>query len=285
MEFKWKEGDDGFDDSDKGPFEKATQQATDTRGQLSTYAGALLISQFRTHAFSVQITRDYARLIRWDRAGAIVTRKFCYYEEPFLVDFLWRYNYASAEARGHDPTVTELKDRSHAKKVRAALGMEESQRVWKFVLIDENGEEHHFFGGKVAFKGVGVPASRATRGFLVVDSQGNRRYLKDTWRILSDTIQKEGDVYALLKEHNVPHVPDVIVSGNAVGDWQRTKTHEYVTPTFQDAVLRNHQHYFIVFAQVGTPLKDFKNSFELVQATSHAIEGICFSCKDLWRRC
>uniref|UniRef100_A0A0W0FD64 Fungal-type protein kinase domain-containing protein n=1 Tax=Moniliophthora roreri TaxID=221103 RepID=A0A0W0FD64_MONRR len=151
--------------------------------------------------------------------------------------------------------------------------MEESQRVWKFVLIDENGEEHHFFGGKVAFKGVGVPASRATRGFLVVDSQGNRRYLKDTWRILSDTIQKEGDVYALLKEHNVPHVPDVIVSGNAIGDWQRTKTHEYVTPTFQDAVLRNHQHYFIVFAQVGTPLKDFKNSFELVQATSHAIEA------------
>uniref|UniRef100_A0A0W0FRP8 Protein kinase domain-containing protein n=1 Tax=Moniliophthora roreri TaxID=221103 RepID=A0A0W0FRP8_MONRR len=43
--------------------------------------------------------------------------------------------------------------------------------------------------------------------------------------------------------------------------------------TGSDAVLRNHQHYFIVFAQVGTPLKDFKNSFELVQATSHAIEA------------
>jgi len=38
-------------------------------------------AQYRTHIFSVLICEDYARLIRWDRGGAIVTEPIKYNEE------------------------------------------------------------------------------------------------------------------------------------------------------------------------------------------------------------
>ncbi|KAK7041706.1 hypothetical protein VNI00_008995 [Paramarasmius palmivorus] len=275
MELKWYDTADGFDDTENMSFEKVAMQARDTRAQLSTYAGAQLVSQFRTHAFSVQLTRGYARLIRWDREGAIVTKKFCYYNEPHLVDFLWRYNHASSEARGYDPTVVEITNPARAQEVRDALEMDATDRVWEFTIIDEQGEKHVFTGGKLEFRGVASPAGRSTRGFLVLDHQGERRYLKDTWRILNSAIQKEGDVYAVLKQHNVSHVPDVVASGDAVGSWQVTKTSKYrtISPQAAQLELRLHQHYFIVFAQVGTTIKNFKDSHELVQATAHAIQA------------
>ncbi|KAK7041708.1 hypothetical protein VNI00_008997 [Paramarasmius palmivorus] len=271
-EVKWYDGADGFSDE---PLEKLTTQARDTRAQLSTYAGAQLVSQFRTHAFSVQLTRGYARLIRWDREGAIVTKKFCYYNEPHLIDFLWRYDHATSEARGHDPSVIEVTDPVRAQEVRDTLGMDTTDKVWEFIVIDEQGEEHRFVGGKLEFRGVASPAGRSTRGFLVLDGQGKRRYLKDTWRILSDAIQKEGEVYDLLKQHDVSHVPDVVASGDAVGPWQATMTNKYRSWTAHDAQLqlRSHQHYFIVFAQVGRTIRDFKDSLELVQATLHAVQA------------
>jgi len=40
-------------------------------GQITAYATMLLGNQHRTHAFSVLVIQDYARLIRWDRGGAI----------------------------------------------------------------------------------------------------------------------------------------------------------------------------------------------------------------------
>ncbi|KAK7041730.1 hypothetical protein VNI00_009019 [Paramarasmius palmivorus] len=273
MELKWVDLDDGFDDRKGNPLEKDTEQAEDTRDQLSTYAGAQLISQFRTHAFSVQLTRHHARLIRWDRGGAVVTKKFCYHKESHLIDFVWRYDRATREDRGHDPSITEVEDEERAKKVRDALGMDKEARVWDFHVTDDKGKTEVFTGGKMDFRGIASPSGRCTRCFFVLDSQDQIRYLKETWRILSDNLKPEGKVYERLKDAGVSHIPEVVISGDVKGAWQATQTSKYTTKANKGVHLRSHQHYFIVFAQIGTPIKDFKNSLQLVQGIAHAIEA------------
>ncbi|KAH7923531.1 hypothetical protein BV22DRAFT_1015187, partial [Leucogyrophana mollusca] len=54
-------------------FECETVPTQRLRGRMTAYALAQLGIQFRDFAFSVLIVGKYARLIRWDRAGAVVS--------------------------------------------------------------------------------------------------------------------------------------------------------------------------------------------------------------------
>ncbi|KAI0281640.1 hypothetical protein BGY98DRAFT_907096, partial [Russula aff. rugulosa BPL654] len=74
-------------------------------GQITAHATSILSAQYRTHTYMVLVVGDHARLIRWDRGGAVVTKKFKWYEEPFLYDFFMRYDTADPETRGRDSTV------------------------------------------------------------------------------------------------------------------------------------------------------------------------------------
>ncbi|KAF9260591.1 hypothetical protein L218DRAFT_809423, partial [Marasmius fiardii PR-910] len=65
-------------------------QGRDTRGQITMYAIAHLAEQHRTHCFSVIIIGSFARLIRWHKAGAIVTTRFNYVEDQSLAFFSMR---------------------------------------------------------------------------------------------------------------------------------------------------------------------------------------------------
>ncbi|KAG2337172.1 hypothetical protein BDR05DRAFT_843162, partial [Suillus weaverae] len=87
-----------------------TEKGMDTLGQITSYTAAQLGTQFRTHAFSVLIVHDRARIIRWDREGAIVTSAINYNNEPHLADFFHRYARASPEMRGIDTSVTLASD-------------------------------------------------------------------------------------------------------------------------------------------------------------------------------
>lgn len=92
-------------------------------GLLTAYASATLKAQYRTHLFMVLIGGEYARLIRWDRGGTVVTDQIPFNEEPYLFDFLTRYDSASREDRGHDSTVSVPSKAKfkHAKEVVAEL--------------------------------------------------------------------------------------------------------------------------------------------------------------------
>jgi len=79
--------------------------ACKTAGQITAYAAVLLGAQYRTHAFSILIFKDYTRLLRWDRSGVVVTAPVYYNSESYLFDFLIRYDNASKETCGHDLTV------------------------------------------------------------------------------------------------------------------------------------------------------------------------------------
>ena len=87
MEFKLDPNDNPF--RDHGKFENDSLQSADTKGQITSYTTKQLASQFHTHAFSVIICKDKARLIYWDRSGAVITKSFSYVEEKWLANFFW----------------------------------------------------------------------------------------------------------------------------------------------------------------------------------------------------
>jgi hypothetical protein len=74
-------------------------EATDVMDQIGTYVALQMDSQYRTHTFFVFIVGNYARLMRWDRSGIIVTDRIKYNTEPELVEFFERYNAAPPEVR------------------------------------------------------------------------------------------------------------------------------------------------------------------------------------------
>ena len=108
IEVKLSVGDDPFNDDEQKPFEPITNTSRDTRNQIISYAVAQLALQFRTHIFSVIIIKDRARLIRWDRAGAVVTAAFPYcHVHSELVDFFRRYGLLDTKLRGVDESVQQ----------------------------------------------------------------------------------------------------------------------------------------------------------------------------------
>jgi hypothetical protein len=91
------------------PFAVETDTSSrDILGHLTAYAFNQFHNQYRTHVFQVLIHGVQARLIRWDRAGAVVSEGFNYTERDCLAQFFWRYTHASAKVRGHDTTVRRL---------------------------------------------------------------------------------------------------------------------------------------------------------------------------------
>ena len=75
-------------------------------GQNVAYATDMCARQHRRFCFSVSVSGCWARLIRWDRSGAIISEAFDYHLHPkWLCQFVWRYSQASNSQRGFDMTV------------------------------------------------------------------------------------------------------------------------------------------------------------------------------------
>ncbi|KAK0442042.1 uncharacterized protein EV420DRAFT_1084066 [Desarmillaria tabescens] len=64
------------------PFENDTLKGRETRGQISCYAGATMMFQYRSHLFTIFIHGRFARILRWDRSSAIVSKRFNYTKVP-----------------------------------------------------------------------------------------------------------------------------------------------------------------------------------------------------------
>ena len=74
VEVKFDEQDDPFEEvpTDEG-FLFGGDRTRQTLGQVVSYTAAHFVAQFRTHVFSILLYRESARLMRWDRAGVIVS--------------------------------------------------------------------------------------------------------------------------------------------------------------------------------------------------------------------
>jgi hypothetical protein len=65
----------------------------------------ILSTQYCTHAFSVLIVKDQARLICWERGGAVFTASMPYSKDEHLFDFFIYFHNSTLKARSHDKTI------------------------------------------------------------------------------------------------------------------------------------------------------------------------------------
>ena len=79
------------------------------REHLASCANRVFLHQQRCFHFSMIIFPHHARIIRWDRAGGVVTEKIKYRTHPEqLCRFLWRFCHLSDQEQGHDPTAVRV---------------------------------------------------------------------------------------------------------------------------------------------------------------------------------
>ncbi len=87
------------------PFMSTSSPGCQVAGQIIAYTTLVLSTQYCMHTFLVLVFKKYARLIRWDCGGAVVTAPMYYDDETHLLNFFIRYDHANPETRGHDSTV------------------------------------------------------------------------------------------------------------------------------------------------------------------------------------
>ncbi|KAN0105673.1 hypothetical protein V8E52_010792, partial [Russula decolorans] len=240
------------------PFVKDSTEAISTLGQMTSYVTSHLGSQFRTHAFFVLIVHNYARIIRWDRGGAVVTAPIRFNEEDHLFNFFIRYNYADSYIRGSDSSVRapkpkELRDATQCINEFRDPGSDRGKAKKFLVVSVPSGEESNHFVIEAPFATISPPTGRATRPFIAYDIFRKKRvFLKDSWRININDMPREGDSYAILHKERVPNIAECLDSGD-IGDgtYHSTQTHlfvdaDWVTSPKPVVEFTPHRHYRIV---------------------------------------
>ena len=290
VEFKNAVSSDPFWDPPDGKkrrefcFEKDSNDARLIRGQLASYAAALAGSQFRVHVFCVLVCGKYARFIRWDRDGAIVTERFSYIQQSdLLADFFWRYNYLDPLRKGYDTSVSSIDpNQSGIQSTYFETLQKDNPAHRKFCILvvsdRVNAEDEKQF--VVSFPPVYTarsPFGRGTRPMLAFDMEKEKIvFLKDYWRADVDGMEKEGKIYELLEKHKVPNIPP-FGRGNDVRD-HRTLTNTLREKTWacssKEMVLL--RQYRMTLDVVARPLTSFSSSREFVSAIADAMEGKTF---------
>ncbi len=212
-------------------------------GQNVTYAAEILARQHRQFLYSISLCGPVARLIRWDRAGALCTNAFNIRDSPeHLCEFLWCFAAASDKKRGYDLNVEmahpyeqflfQSAIRHHlASQTRDIPSTpEDSDAAWRCL------EPIHFLEPHVTIIRIPLRNSNAVQRLLVSRpfvyplapfGSGTRTYwavdvtapqntskvvlLKDTWREdPSSSGRSEGEVIEHLTNLGVENVPKVL---------------------------------------------------------------------------
>lgn len=272
VEVKWRPSLDAFTALEGEDFVRKTPSGIHTLGQITCYAAAQLNSQFRTHAYSVYILKKTARIIRWDRSGAIVTEPILYDNSPLLAEFFRRYSQAPSAMRGIDQSVS-APTAEEALVARTALGLDKLVPLFK-VGIPINADASDYFITALPRSQFYAPPGRATWGLRAYDiSRRTLCFVKDSWRIDLPGIQAEGLTYKTLNDHGVRNIPTCVASGDIATDtYHATKTSSYVSQTGSRRLIP-HRHYRLALNVIGRNLTNFKSSYEMVSAVRDAIVG------------
>ncbi|KAI0791359.1 hypothetical protein C8Q75DRAFT_876430 [Abortiporus biennis] len=244
-----------------------------TRGQLTEYASEMFRRQHRTFVFSVSISRDHARFIRWDRQGAVVSESFSYVDHPEkLHRFFYKFDRMNDTGLGYDPTasVASIDEADCMRKCRPPNeyhrhllfeATKPSQIIYKVSVRDGDGSsKREFLVGGMMYTSPSV-IGRGSKVSVAYDMKDKVLVLlKDVWRIVATNVHPEHEVYARLKEHNVPYVANVVCGGD-VGDVNdSTVSQDYI-------ILRKYRrrnHYRLALKEIGRPLSDYESEYHLI---------------------
>ncbi|KAM6501533.1 hypothetical protein JOM56_001510 [Amanita muscaria] len=254
IELKHHERFDPFVDHNKDKVEGTTQNSEDALGQSICYATCHESIQGRTCVFQVFVIKDYARLLRWDRSGAIVTCKIPLSDSKFF-EFFWRFCHLEASERGWDMTMESpsLKDVTDAKDK---------------LLKKDSYIVHRIFSGTQS------PFGRGTRGYAAYRKKdGKVRFLKSTWRVVGEGRKPEHEIYATLHAAEVQYIPTVVEYLEVAN--HVTKTQDTPKSWRKNNVkdLRKFQHYIIVFEELCRPIEKFQSRQQLLTAFANAAEA------------
>lgn len=154
----------------------------DTLKQITAYTAAQLGSQFCTHAYSVLIVKNTARLLCWDRSGTILTEPFKYDEFPYLAEFICCYSNASPEMCGKDQSVSDPTP-VEATIARQALVLDDNTPLVKLAIPHTDGSSLYHIAPAPQVTHY-TPPGYATCGFQAYNiSRRVLVYIKDSWRV------------------------------------------------------------------------------------------------------
>ena len=132
------------------PMEYGSLENDEALVQLAMSARNILVSQSKLFVFVVGVYGHFARIYRFDHAGAVCSARFNYQEDPSpLRRFLWRLAHPiheNCDIIGADPTV-RLSTKADRKNIESALrasGIEHTAETWKtcrWTTVQKAGEQ------------------------------------------------------------------------------------------------------------------------------------------------
>ncbi|KAI0663990.1 hypothetical protein C8Q70DRAFT_213186 [Cubamyces menziesii] len=280
-------------------------------GQNVAYATDMCARQHRRFCFSVSVSGCWARLIRWDRSGAIVSEAFDYVANPeLLCEFFWRFAHLSDEQRGYDTTVQPATSAEETLFRDAIV-----EHIWTQIDCSDPAVlrevlDTHYMPGYVTL--VSIPstnftphllvsrpivtplffAGRCTRAYWAVnpDPTAEKKVvlLKDTWRLDGRGAEKEGKVLRDLQAVGVPNIPRVlydgdVMKGNSSGQPAVDRTEcfsclrKYQWPCRRPLLrvkLVKRVHYRLVLDVAGFQLLSLYGTHELLHSTYDAFRAL-----------
>ena len=287
-------------------IENPAESATGFRTSLTLHARALFIRQHRVFLFQVIIFNGFARFIRWDRSGAVVTARFDYVADSHLLaEFFWRFAHMNHEQRGFDPSVT-LASSNEAKlladavqeyltdvetgvkngrHVRSLPGVEmtldESYPSWKIHVADSISRKSTELIVRSPFSLHSRVFGRSTRAYIAFDLTSRHLvFLKDGWRIDHPKLVPESKIFRELKKHGVPYMPTVLYGGDVRSSdrhMQQTLTNEAADDeapwrtTDGRCELRFHHR---IVQEIAYPLETAVDEREFIQAIHDVLCGM-----------
>lgn len=106
---------------------------------------------------------------------------------------------------------------------------------------------------------------------------GDVVFIKDTWRVDAEGMEKEGDIYCDLHDQNVSHISGLVCAGD-IRHGEGAHRTGLAKPTNSQPIssasrIEGHCHYRLVLGKVGMPLTKFRSTQDLLRAIHDALKG------------
>ncbi|KAF9494292.1 hypothetical protein BDN71DRAFT_1496587 [Pleurotus eryngii] len=267
--------------SDAGPlFELETFTAQQAHGQLATYAVEFCARQHRTHLFFLYIYYPCARLIRFDRAGALVSERFNFTHDCTpLTRFFSRLSKMTPAQRGYDPTV-QVADELETKFERPVFKMEVYDDQEQGGDNDCKKPKRRKFLVWGSLADLESPLGRATRGYPALEvtygldkaQTAPIMFLKEQWH--SKAIERgEISIIRELNQRGIAHVPTFVCGGDLPDQVTQTDIFANEIGRIGGKPIDQRTHVRFVVLEVGWPIERFPSSKQMFQAVYDALQG------------
>ncbi|KAI9451868.1 hypothetical protein BJY52DRAFT_1124850 [Lactarius psammicola] len=268
-----------LDTNGKLRFVKKSKEAQETIGQILTYVAFQMGSQYRTHTFFILITGMYARLLRWDRSGVIVSEQIEYDKQHHLFSFFELFNTATPSILGWDESVTVPLKHKRVATLEVCPNLPPNDPLLVVEICGAGQAKPCSYVVASPCPEPSLPIRCLTHTSITYDVQRKKRvFMKDLWRIKEARCLMEGQVYQILNGgSSVPNVPTCLNFCD-VGSKEHHQTHTQLIAhslaVASDCQFSMHHHHRLILDTVGKKLNCFKSSQGLVKAIHDAIIGM-----------